>query len=105
MWCSLKIVFTGGDIAKQMLKETKKFIKVEKSWAKIMIHASECRIVVDSCADELLRSSLPTMYSELEKCSMSLEGYLEQKQNVFPRFYFVSNAKLLVIGIRFSCNK
>ena len=97
MWCALESVFTGGDIAKQMPKEAKKFAKVDKAWAKIMINASECRNVVPSCTDELLCSSLPSMYTELEKCQKSLEGYLEQKQNAFPRFYFVSNAKLLII--------
>ncbi len=97
MWCALESVFTGGDIAKQMPKEAKKFAKVDKAWAKIMINASECRNVISCCSDELLCSSLPTMYTELEKCQKSLEGYLEQKQNAFPRFYFVSNAKLLII--------
>ena len=97
MWCALESVFTGGDIAKQMPKEAKKFSKVDKDWAKIMTKASECRFVVPCCADELLRNSLPTMCSELEKCQKSLEGYLERKQNAFPRFYFVSNAKLLII--------
>lgn len=97
MWCALESVFTGGDIAKQMPKEAKKFAKVDKDWAKIMMKASECRNVIQCCADELLRNSLPVMYTELEKCQKSLEGYLEQKQNAFPRFYFVSNAKLLII--------
>ena len=97
MWCALESVFTGGDIAKQMPREAKKFSKVDKDWAKIMVKASETRNVVTSCADELLRNSLPAMYAELEKCQKSLEGYLEQKQNAFPRFYFVSNAKLLII--------
>jgi len=97
MWCALESVFTGGDIAKQMPREAKKFAKVDKDWAKVMTKASECRNVVSCCADELLRNSLPTMYGELEKCQKSLEGYLEQKQNAFPRFYFVSNAKLLII--------
>ena len=97
MWCALESVFTGGDIAKQMPREAKKFAKVDKDWAKVMLKASECRNVVDCCADELLRNSLPAMYTELEKCQKSLEGYLEQKQNAFPRFYFVSNAKLLII--------
>ncbi len=62
-----------------------------------MAKACETKAVVQCCADELLRNSLLTMYSELEKCQKSLEGYLEQKQNAFPRFYYVSNAKLLVI--------
>jgi dynein heavy chain len=97
MWCALESVFTGGDIAKQMPREAKKFAKLDKDWAKLMMKACETKNVVQCCADELLRNSLPTMYGELEKCQKSLEGYLEQKQNAFPRFYFVSNAKLLVI--------
>lgn len=97
LWCSLESVFTGGDIAKQMPKEAKQFGKVDKAWLKVMVNAGESRKVVDCCSDDLLRNSLPTMYNELEKCQKSLEGYLEQKQNAFPRFYFVSNAKLLII--------
>ncbi|GMH89960.1 hypothetical protein TrVE_jg7050 [Triparma verrucosa] len=97
MWSALESVFTGGDIAKQLPVEAKKFAKVDKDWAKIMTKASETRNVIECCANELLRNSLPTMYSELEKCQKSLDGYLEQKQNAFPRFYFVSSAKLLII--------
>lgn len=97
MWCSLESVFTGGDIAKQMPMEAKKFSKIDKDFQKIMAKAYETQIVIPSCANEVLRSSLPVMYSELEKCQKSLEGYLEQKRNKFPRFYFVSNPGLLVI--------
>jgi len=97
MWQSLESVFTGGDIAKQLPVEAKKFAKVDKDWAKIMSNAATTRNVVECCANDLLKNSLPTMFSELEKCQKSLDWYLEQKQGAFPRFYFVSSAKLLII--------
>ncbi|CAM9120279.1 unnamed protein product [Sphacelaria rigidula] len=37
------------------------------------------------------------MHRELEKCERALNEYLDMKKNVFPRFYFVSNAALLDI--------
>ena len=97
LWCSLESVFTGGDIAKQMPLEAKKFAKIDKDFGKVMARAHETANVVACCSNEILKTSLPVMYSELEKCQKSLEGYLEQKRNSFPRFYFVSNSVLLQI--------
>jgi hypothetical protein len=81
----------------QMPQEAKKFTKIDKDWAKIMGRALETALVVPCCSNELLRNTLPVLYSELEKCQKSLEGYLEQKRTRFPRFYFVSNPVLLLI--------
>jgi len=97
MWCSLESVFMGGDIAKAMPMEAKKFNKIDKDWAKVMGKAFETQLVVEASANEILRAALPVMYTELEKCQKSLEGYLEAKRNLFPRFYFVSNPGLLII--------
>ena len=97
LWCSLESVFTGGDIAKQMPMEAKKFTKIDKDWTKCMQKAFETQKVVETCQNENLLAQLPVMYTELEKCQKSLEGYLEQKRNRFPRFYFVSNPGLLII--------
>lgn len=97
LWTSLESVFLGGDIAKQMPMEAKKFSKINKDWEKLMYRASETKFVVQCCGNDLLRSTLPALYSELEKCQKSLEGYLEQKRGKFPRFYFVSNPVLLLI--------
>jgi dynein heavy chain len=97
LWTSLESVFLGGDIAKQMPTEAKKFSKINKEWEKLMVRASEVKLVVTCCSNELLRTTLPVLYSELEKCQKSLEGYLEQKRSKFPRFYFVSNPVLLLI--------
>ena len=97
MWCSLESVFTGGDIAKQLPMEAKKFGKVDKDWSKIMIKANETKLVVECCQNDTLKQKLPEMYAELEKCQRSLEWYLETKRSKFPRFYFCSNSKLLII--------
>ena len=97
MWCSLESVFTGGDIAKQLPLEAKKFSKVDKDWTKIMQQSQSTGLVVPCCQNEMLKTKLPDMYSELEKCQKSLEGYLEAKRSKFPRFYFCSNSKLLMI--------
>ena len=71
MWSALESVFTGGDIAKQLPLEAKKFAKADKDWAKIMQKASETRNVIECCANELLHNSLPTMYSALEMSKIS----------------------------------
>lgn len=97
MWCSLESVFLGGDIAKQMPVVAKKFQKIDKDFVNIMARAQEQAEVVKACANEVLVNNLKPMFSELESCQKSLEGYLEQKRNKFPRFYFVSNPVLLQI--------
>ena len=97
LWTALESVFLGGDIAKQMPVEAKKFAKINKDWEKLMLRASETKLVIPCCSNELLRTTLPALYTELEKCQKSLEGYLEQKRGKFPRFYFVSNPVLLLI--------
>ncbi len=97
LWCSLESVFLGGDIAKQMPTVAKKFQKIDKDFVQIMQRAGENSLITVACANEVLRLSLPGMFEELERCQKSLEGYLEQKRNKFPRFYFVSNPVLLQI--------
>ena len=62
-----------------------------------MGRAAEMKLVIPCCSNEVLCTTLPVLYSELEKCQKSLEGYLEQKRSKFPRFYFVSNPVLLLI--------
>jgi len=97
LWCSLESVFSGGDIAKQLPMEAKKFQKIDKDFDKVMRKAFETRNVIQACQNDILKQHLIVFYNELEKCQKSLEGYLEQKRNKFPRFYFVSNPVLLQI--------
>jgi dynein heavy chain len=97
MWTSLESVFTGGDIAKQMPMEAKKFAQIDKDWIKIMQKSAETRNVVQCCQNDMLKQMLPVLSSGLETCQKSLESYLEGKRNKFPRFYFTSDPVLLKI--------
>jgi dynein heavy chain len=97
LWTNLVSVFTSGDIAKNLPTEAKLFKQVDKIWLKNMERAYETKNVVQCCQNELLKSSLSAMQTDLEKCQRQLESYLEAKRGIFPRFYFCSNADLLKI--------
>lgn len=97
LWCSLESVFTSGDVAKQMPTEAKKFAKIDKDWTRVMQKAEETSNAVICCANDVLKNTLPILYTELERCQKSLDNYLEQKRGKFPRFYFVADSVLLQI--------
>ncbi|TGZ71294.1 hypothetical protein CRM22_002727 [Opisthorchis felineus] len=96
-WMYLEAIFMGGDVAKQLPNEAKRFETIDKMFRKIMKQTQETQYVMKSCLADRRLDSLRMMDNELELCQKALNDYLDAKRNAFPRFYFISDDEVLNI--------
>ncbi|KAF5308293.1 hypothetical protein FQR65_LT06286 [Abscondita terminalis] len=96
-WMYLEPIFSSPDITEQLPVESKKFSTMERTWRRIMRNASDCPLVIVTCADRKLLESLKDCSHLLEVVTKGLAEYLEMKRSVFPRLFFLSDDELLEI--------
>ncbi|KAL4106224.1 hypothetical protein PRIC1_004278 [Phytophthora ramorum] len=99
-WCSLESIFlsSAGDIQRQLPTEYQRFEHVDQEMKELFADARMSPSVLVACCQRDGREVvLRDLQVELEICQKALNQYLDGKKDIFPRFYFVSNASLLEI--------
>ncbi|KAM4706665.1 dynein axonemal heavy chain 6 [Discoglossus pictus] len=96
-WLYLESIFSAPDIQRQLPKEAKMFLQVDKTWKEFMRRVNRLPNALRAATHD----GTLTMFQEnnklLEEIQKCLEDYLESKRVIFPRFYFLSNDELLEI--------
>ena len=96
-WRYLEPVFSSEDLMNQMRQHGTIFREVDRVWKRLMkdVTADPSAASVWEIAD--LGGMLKNADIKLEEVQKGLNQYLESKQGLFPRFYFLSNEELLEI--------
>jgi dynein heavy chain, axonemal len=92
----IETLFSIPDISSQLDTEARRFKKIDASYSKLLQRVSENRHVLACCySDQQAKNLLPHILQKLEHCETLLVKILEGKRACFPRFYFVSDNRLL----------
>ncbi|CAK4776251.1 unnamed protein product [Aphanomyces euteiches] len=97
-WLSLERIFMSSeDIRLQLPHDTKRFEVIDAQLKELYNELHDHLGILETCGNSNRESMLKEVHAELEVCQKALNQYLDAKKDVFPRFYFVSNAALLDI--------
>ena len=96
-WRYLEPVFSSEDLMNQMRQHGTIFREVDRVWKRLMkdVNSDPSAAAVWDIPD--LGGILKNADIKLEEVQKGLNQYLESKQGLFPRFYFLSNEELLEI--------
>ncbi|RQM21208.1 hypothetical protein B5M09_003796 [Aphanomyces astaci] len=97
-WLSLERIFMSSeDIRLQLPHDTKRFEGIDGQLKELYTEIQGRLGILDTCGNANREPMLKDLFAELEVCQKALNQYLDGKKDMFPRFYFVSNAALLDI--------
>ena len=77
--------------------EANKFDEVDKMWRKLMSNINENKLIRIFTENRSFLDDLNLCFEYIEKVNRGLNGYIEGKQVLFPRFFFLSKDDLLDI--------
>ena len=84
----MEVVFSGGDIVRQLPAEAKRFQTIDRSFIKMVTQARESGgKVLETCAgSDTLRALLPHLLEQLELCQKSLSAYLGKYKRSYIQY-------------------
>ncbi|CAF3476774.1 unnamed protein product [Rotaria socialis] len=98
MWLGAENIFNNPSAGKDISLESKRFVRVDKTWLKTQRQSSEIRNVLQCCLSEPPKKGiLKEMQKELEICNKSISLYLDRKRQICPRLYFLTNRTLILL--------
>ena len=96
-WLYLEPIFTTDDIILQMPSEGKMFKDIDASWRSVLELVEQNPSVLVVTGSPNILNMLNNSKSTIEKIKVGLDRYLVGARLAFPRLFFLSKAKVLVM--------
>ncbi|XP_056412427.1 uncharacterized protein LOC130355786 isoform X2 [Hyla sarda] len=89
-WAQMEEVFSTLAFRVAMPREANLFADVNNHFCRLMKSVEENPNILQNCTRRGLQSLLEMLNYKLERCQRAVRLHLEQKRQVFPRFFFLS---------------
>lgn len=97
-WLYLESIFFGSeDIRMQLPDDSKRFHDLNELFHAILTRIMATRNALSLAGQPRLLAQMEQVLAGLILCEKALNGYLETKRLIYPRFYFISSVDLLDI--------